>query len=69
MHERGSAKRGRYAQDALTELHERSDVIRDAFVRPGSEVKMVYLPGLGALKLEQWIYLTSMFLYDLIWCQ
>jgi len=50
VYKRGSIQRGRNTHDALTELHELCDVIRDAFVRPGCEVKMLNIPGRGALK-------------------
>ena len=50
LHKCGSIKRGRSTHDALPELHERCDVIRDALVRPGGEVKMLNIPGRGALK-------------------
>ena len=49
VHKRGSVECGRCAQYELTELHDCCDVIRDALVRPGGEVKVMNLPGLGAL--------------------
>jgi len=53
VHERGSVESGRRTQDALMKLHECSDVIRYALVRPGSEVKVLHLPGLTALKTQK----------------
>jgi len=50
VHKCGSIQRGRSTHDALPELHERCDVIRNAFVWPGCEVKMLNIPDGGFLK-------------------
>jgi len=50
MYKRGSIQRGRSTHDALPELHERCYIIRNAFVWPGCKVKMLNIPGRGALK-------------------